>query len=62
MLKRSPFDSNYKLVENTGRAIAQLKYASVIESMIYAIHCTRPDVTFAVNRLSRYTSSPSVEH
>jgi hypothetical protein len=62
MLKRSPFDSNYKLVENTGRAIAQLEYASVIESMMYVIHCTRPDVTFAVNRLSRYTSSPSVEH
>ena len=29
---------------------------------MYAKHCTRPDVAFAVNRLSRYTSSPSVEH
>ena len=26
------------------------------------MHCTRPDVAFAVNRLSRYTSNPSVEH
>jgi hypothetical protein len=58
----TPFASNYKLVENTGRAIAQLKYASVIGSMMYAIHCTRPDVAFVVNRLSRYISSPSVEH
>uniref|UniRef100_A0A2N9EFL2 Uncharacterized protein n=1 Tax=Fagus sylvatica TaxID=28930 RepID=A0A2N9EFL2_FAGSY len=58
----TPFDSNYKLVENIGRAIAQLEYASVIGSMMYAMHCTRPDVAFAVNRLSRYTSSPSVEH
>jgi hypothetical protein len=58
----TPFDSNYKLVENTRRAIAQLEYASVIGSMMYAMHCTRPDVAFAVNRLSRYTSSPSAEH
>jgi hypothetical protein len=29
---------------------------------MYAMHCTRLDVAFAVNRLSRYTSSPSVKH
>jgi hypothetical protein len=57
-----PFDSNYKLVENTGRVIAQLEYASAIGSMMYAMHCTRLDVAFAVNRLSRYTSSPSAKH
>uniref|UniRef100_A0A2N9EZP4 CCHC-type domain-containing protein n=1 Tax=Fagus sylvatica TaxID=28930 RepID=A0A2N9EZP4_FAGSY len=28
----TPFDSNYKLVENTGRAIAQLEFASAIGS------------------------------
>uniref|UniRef100_A0A2N9HAW2 Uncharacterized protein n=1 Tax=Fagus sylvatica TaxID=28930 RepID=A0A2N9HAW2_FAGSY len=50
----TPFDSNYKLVENTGRAIAQLKFASAIGSMMYAMHCTRLDIAFAVNRLSRY--------
>uniref|UniRef100_A0A2N9GXV4 Reverse transcriptase Ty1/copia-type domain-containing protein n=1 Tax=Fagus sylvatica TaxID=28930 RepID=A0A2N9GXV4_FAGSY len=58
----TPFDSNYKLVENTGRAIAQLEFASAIGSMMYAMHCTRPDIAFAVNRLSRYTSNPSAEH
>jgi hypothetical protein len=56
------FDSNYKLVENTGRAIAQLEFASTIGSMMYAIHCTRLDVAFAINRLSRYTSNPSAAH
>uniref|UniRef100_A0A2N9HGJ4 Uncharacterized protein n=1 Tax=Fagus sylvatica TaxID=28930 RepID=A0A2N9HGJ4_FAGSY len=50
----TPFDSNYKLVENTGRAIAQLEFASAIGSMMYVMHCTRPDIAFAVNRLSRY--------
>ena len=58
----TPFDSNYNVVENTGRAIAQLEFASAIRSMMYAMHCTRPDVAFAVNRLSRYISSPSAEH
>uniref|UniRef100_A0A2N9HML0 Integrase catalytic domain-containing protein n=1 Tax=Fagus sylvatica TaxID=28930 RepID=A0A2N9HML0_FAGSY len=51
-----------KLVENTGRVIAQLEFASAIGSMMYAMHCTRPDIAFAVNRLSRYTSNPSAEH
>ena len=58
----TPFDSNYKLVENTGRAVAQLEFASAIGSMMYAMHCTRPDIAFAVNRLSRYTSNPSAEY
>uniref|UniRef100_A0A2N9H509 Reverse transcriptase Ty1/copia-type domain-containing protein n=1 Tax=Fagus sylvatica TaxID=28930 RepID=A0A2N9H509_FAGSY len=58
----TPFDSNYNVVENTGRAIAQLDFANAIRSMMYVMHCTRPDVAFAVNRLSRYTSSPSAEY
>jgi hypothetical protein len=58
----TPFDSNYKLVETTGRAITQLEFASAIGSMMYAMHCTRPDIAFAVNKLSRYTSNPSVEY
>jgi len=30
--------------------------------MMYAMHCTRPDIAFAVCRLSRYTSNPSIDH
>ena len=48
--------------ENTGRAIAQLKYASAVGSMRYAMHCTRPKISFAVGKPSRFTSSPSVDH
>uniref|UniRef100_A0A2N9GJP7 Uncharacterized protein n=1 Tax=Fagus sylvatica TaxID=28930 RepID=A0A2N9GJP7_FAGSY len=58
----TPFDFNYKLVENNGRAIAQLEFASAIGSMMYVMHCTRLDIAFAVNRLSRYTSNPNAEH
>ena len=58
----TPFDPSVKLTANSGRAVAQLEYASAIGSLMYAMHCTRPDIAFAVCKLSRYTSNPSVEH
>ena len=48
--------------ENTGKAIAQLEYASAIGSMMYAMHCTRSNISFSVDKLSRFTSNPSVDH
>ena len=30
--------------------------------MIYATHCTRPDIAYDVCKMSRYTSNPSTEH
>ncbi|XP_075099495.1 secreted RxLR effector protein 161-like [Nicotiana tabacum] len=54
----TPYDSSVKLTANTGRAVAQLEYASAIGSMMYAMHCTRPDIAFAVCKLSRFTSNP----
>ncbi|GKG07666.1 hypothetical protein Tco_0330635, partial [Tanacetum coccineum] len=29
---------------------------------MYATHCTRPDIAYAVCKLSRYTSNPSQDH
>jgi hypothetical protein len=58
----TPFDSSLKLDVNSGRAVAQLEYASAIGSMMYATHCTRPDIAFAVSKLSQYTVNPGVEH
>lgn len=58
----TPYDSAFKLNENTGRVVSQLEYASAIGSLMYAMHCTRPDIAFAVYKLSRYTSSPSIDH
>nr|GEV25879.1 retrotransposon ribonuclease H [Tanacetum cinerariifolium] len=49
------------------RAVAQLEYASVIGCLMYATHCTRPNIAFAVSKLSRtnalnltYTSYPGI--
>lgn len=58
----TPYDPNLKLSENNGRALAQLEYASAIGSLMYAMHCTRPDIAFAVCKLARFTSKPSTEH
>ena len=44
----TPYDLNLKLEGNMGRPIAQLEYASAIGSLMYAMHCTRPDITFGV--------------
>ncbi|XP_072058025.1 secreted RxLR effector protein 161-like [Arachis hypogaea] len=45
-----------------GRPIAQLEYASAIGSLMYAMHYTRPDIAFAVCKLSRFTGKPSNKH
>ena len=56
------YDVSSKLTENTGRSVAQIEYASAIGSLMYAMHCTRPDIAFTVCKLSRFISNPSVEH
>nr|GEV30162.1 zinc finger, CCHC-type [Tanacetum cinerariifolium] len=51
-----------KLTYNTGRILAQNKYAKVIGSLTYVMTCTRPDIVYVVGRLCRHTSSPGKEH
>ncbi|KAI3825040.1 hypothetical protein L1987_06515 [Smallanthus sonchifolius] len=56
----TPIDSNIKLLPNKGNSVSQLQYAKVIGSLMYAMISTRPDIAYAVGRLSRFTSFPSV--
>ena len=58
----TPYDTSIKLVENTGRAIAQLEYTSAIRSLMYVIHYPRPDIAYAVCKLLRFTSKPNTMH
>jgi hypothetical protein len=44
------------------KIVAQLEYHSAIESFMYVMHCTRPNITFAICKLSRYTSKPNTNH
>ncbi|GJY76293.1 zinc finger, CCHC-type containing protein [Tanacetum coccineum] len=54
-------DTSKKLMPNNGQAVSQLEYSRVISCLMYTMTCTRPDVAFAVGKLSRYTSNPVLE-
>ncbi|GJT82253.1 zinc finger, CCHC-type containing protein [Tanacetum coccineum] len=45
-----------------GLAPSQLEYSRVIGFLMYSMNCTRPDITFVVGKLSRYTSNPDTQH
>ena len=42
--------------------MSQLEYSRAIGCLMYAMTSTRPDIAFAVGKLSRYTSNPSSSH
>lgn len=59
---KSPVDLGIYLAKNTGEPVSQLEYSRVIGSLMYITNCTRPDIAYIVNKLSRFTSNPSVVH
>jgi hypothetical protein len=40
----------------------RVPYASAVGSIMYAVRCTRPDVAFAQNIVSRYQQNPGEDH
>ncbi|GJX84111.1 zinc finger, CCHC-type containing protein [Tanacetum coccineum] len=58
----TPMDPVEKLMPNTGKPVDQLEYSRAIGCLMYAITSTRPDIAYAVGRLSRFTSNPSRQH
>ncbi|PKI67261.1 hypothetical protein CRG98_012333 [Punica granatum] len=42
--------------------MSRIPYASAIGSIMYAMLCTRPDVSYALSMTSRYQSDPSEKH
>ncbi|GKG18456.1 zinc finger, CCHC-type containing protein, partial [Tanacetum coccineum] len=58
----TPMDTSEKLMPNNGQAISQLEYSRVIGCLMYAMTCTRPVITFVVDKLSRYTSNHDTHH
>lgn len=59
---RTPVDVSLHLTKNNDESVYQLEYSRVIGSLMYLMSCTRPDIAYAVSRLSRYTSNPNVTH
>ena len=58
----TPYDSSVQLKKNRGDPVAQSKYAQIIGSLLHLMNFTRPDIAYAVCRLSRYTHCPNNEH
>ena len=42
--------------------MTSVSYASAIESLMYAMVCTRPDISHAVGVVSKYMANPGKEH
>ncbi|KAK8704498.1 hypothetical protein V6N13_048120 [Hibiscus sabdariffa] len=59
---RTPYDSSLHLFKNKGSSVSQIEYAKIIGGLMFLMNCTRPDIAYAVSRLSRYTHNPSNEH
>ena len=59
---RTPVDVNLHLSKNNGKSLSQQEYAQAIGSLMYVMNCTRPDIAYAVSKLSRYTSNPGLDH
>ncbi|GJR36482.1 zinc finger, CCHC-type containing protein [Tanacetum coccineum] len=56
----TPMDPVEKLKPNTGKPVDQLEYSRAIGCLMYAMTSTRPDIAYAIGRLSRFTSNPKV--
>ncbi|KAL0344848.1 UNVERIFIED_CONTAM: Retrovirus-related Pol polyprotein from transposon TNT 1-94 [Sesamum radiatum] len=54
---KTPVDLNLHLAKNKGESEGQIEYSRIIGSLMYIMNCTRPDIAYAVNKLSRFTIS-----
>lgn len=46
----------------TQKGMADIPYQEAIGSLLYTAICTRPDITFAVQMLSQFSSNPGPKH
>ncbi|KAK4390233.1 Retrovirus-related Pol polyprotein from transposon TNT 1-94 [Sesamum angolense] len=61
-LVRTPYDPSICLKKNNGDSVSQAEYAKIIVSVMFLMNYTRPDIAYAVSRLSCYTHNPNKEH
>jgi hypothetical protein len=60
----TPLPAGYKPLDHTGSAdpVIRSKFQSVIGSLLYIMLGTRPDIAYAVTKLSQFSANPSQEH
>ncbi|GJS81335.1 zinc finger, CCHC-type containing protein [Tanacetum coccineum] len=55
-------DTSEKLMPNNGQGVSQLEYSRVIGCLMNSMTCSKPNIAFAVGKLSRYTSNPGTQY
>ena len=58
----TPYDPSVILQKNKKIAKNQLRYSQIIGSLMYLASATRPDISFAVSKLSKFMSNPGTDH
>jgi hypothetical protein len=58
----TPYDPSLVLRKNKRIGRYQLRYSQMIGSLMYLASATRPDISFAVSKLSQFTSNPRDDH
>jgi hypothetical protein len=58
----TPYDPGLVLRKNKRIGRGQLRYSQMIRTLMYLTSATRPDILFAVSKLSRFTSNPGDDH
>ncbi|KAL2249827.1 UNVERIFIED_CONTAM: Retrovirus-related Pol polyprotein from transposon TNT 1-94 [Sesamum indicum] len=62
-IAKTPYDPSVGLFKNeSGVSVVQLRYSKIIGSLQYLANSTRPDISFSVSKLARYTSCPDKTH
>lgn len=58
----TPYDPSVILRKNNREGKDQLRYSQIIGSLMYLASASRPDISFAVTKLSRFMSNPGIDH
>jgi len=58
----TPYDPSMTLRKNNKIGRDHLRYSQIIGSLMYLASATRSDISFAMSKLSRYTSNPGDDH
>jgi hypothetical protein len=58
----TPYDPSKLLKKNRRISRDQLRYSQIIGSLMYLASATRPDISFAVSKLSWFVSNPGDDH
>jgi hypothetical protein len=58
----TPYDASLVSRKNLRIMVDQLRYSQIIGSLMYLASATRPDIAYAVSKLSQFVSNPGSEH